>query len=159
MSNVLFLGIGAILTLVVSLIIWFFILPQRLDGTFHNPLSQGLHDYFNLKKLYLLKYTKYFFVVITVGCIVGGILMLISDVLNRYIYVWYLGSYRISVFRFRGLLLLIFGPIVSRFIQECLTANLMTAAKLEKLRSQVATLEENGHPESPISYKQSSLRK
>ncbi len=159
MLYVLLFVIGAVLTLVISLFIWFCILPQKLDGTFHNSFSQRLHDYFNLKKLYLLKYTKYLFVMITVGCIVGGLLMLITDVLNGFIYVWYLGSYRISVFRFRGLLLLIFGPIVSRFIQECMAASLMTAAKLDQLHFQVAELQRNSYTESASSHKQNSLRK
>ena len=56
------------------------VLPKKLDGTFGNKLLQFLHDYFNFKKLYVESVLKFIFTLLTVLCIVGGVVGIIASI-------------------------------------------------------------------------------
>ena len=160
MENVLFI-IGTLITLIISIFVGFFLLPQNRQGSLRNPFFIRISDYFNVKKIYLLNITKYIFILVTVGCIVFGIMLQISDIGNRFVYAWYVGAYRISVFRFRGLILMFLGPVISRLMQECIVSSLRAAYKADQLNARVAFLEAKlkADAESSAIHKQNSLRK
>ncbi len=152
---------GILATVVITLLIWVVIMPKKRDGAFRIPLLQQLHNYFHLKKLYTVNLWKYVFVLLTVACVVFGVVMQISDLLLDYVYVWYLGAYRISVFRVRGLLLALLGPVAVRLVQEFVMAVMLSFRKMEQLDERLKSLEESQKETKDLhpAHKQNSLHR
>ena len=121
----LLLVVGVIAAMVL---LYLKVLPQKLDGTFGNKLLQFLHDYFNFKKLYVEFVLKFIFMLLTVFCIVGGVVGLIASVFGFFGGMveaieygsWYF-EYVIRAF-FIGSLsslgVLVLGPVVVRLAYE-----------------------------------------
>ena len=61
------------------------VLPKKLDGTFSSKLLQFLHDYFNFKKLYIESVLKFIFALLTVLCIVGGVVGILSSICGFFV--------------------------------------------------------------------------
>ena len=122
-------GLLFVVGVIVSMVLLYLkVLPKKLDGTFRGKLAQFLHDYFNFKKLYVESVLKFFFALVTVVCVVGGIVGIISAVLNFLVGIvsavnyggWYfqyvLQSLLISMLV--SLALLVLGPVVIRLVYE-----------------------------------------
>lgn len=152
---------GILITAIVSALVWAFIMPRKLDGTFSVPFLQGLHDFFHMKKRYAAELLKILFLAATVGCIVFGILLLGYDLWMKYVYVWKLGGYVLRVFRFRGLLLMLLGPVAVRVVQEVLMAPLLAADRLDQMNARLKALEEKQKAPEEVknSHRQNSLRR
>ena len=121
------LGLAAIVAAMVLL--YFKVLPQRLDGTFTNRYLQMIHDYFNFKKLYIESVLKFLFTLATVICVVlgsVGLLQALVDLVGglidmvRYFGLEYfpylLGDFMLSILG--SVLLAVLGPVVLRLVYE-----------------------------------------
>ncbi len=104
------------------------VLPKKLDGTFGNKLLQFLHDYFNFKKLYVESVLKFIFTLLTVLCIVGGVVGVIASIFGFFGGMveaieygsWYF-EYVIRAFFIGGLSslgVLVLGPVAVRLTYE-----------------------------------------
>ena len=74
--------VGFVLTIVGMVLLYVKVIPQKFDGSFSNKFLQSVHDYFNFKKLYLESVLKFLFTLLTVLCIVAGIVSILSAFLN-----------------------------------------------------------------------------
>ncbi len=102
--------LGVLHAIAATVLLYIFILPKRKNGKL-NAFLQQLHDFFNVKKLYLEEVLKFLYVLSTVLVICGGFFTMLS-----YEYSWYYGG-RDSLF-VEGLLIMLVGPIVLRLIYE-----------------------------------------
>ena len=118
MSYEVSLVIGAIASVILTILLYVKVMPRKLDGTFANNFQQFLHDYFHFKKLYLEEVLKFAFVLASVACVVCGVLLLIS--VDPYgWYSSYSGWHSESTFGY-GIALLLGGPIALRLSYELL---------------------------------------
>ena len=116
MSYEVSLVIGAIASVILTILLYVKVMPRKLDGTFANNFQQFLHDYFHFKKLYLEEVLKFAFVLASVACVVCGVLLLIS--VDPYgWYSKYSGWHAESTFGY-GLALIFGGPISLRLAYE-----------------------------------------
>ena len=113
------LVLGAIASVVLTILLYRKVMPRRLDGNFNKPIFQFLHDYFHFKKLYLEEVLKFAFVLATVGCVVCGLFLLIGYDETYHSYYFSSGGYwsKESTFAY-GLALLLGGPISLRLAYE-----------------------------------------
>ena len=105
------------------------VLPQKLDGTFGSKLLQFLHDYFSFKKLYVESVLKFLFALLTVACVVGGVVGIVGAVFGFFGGIvdamdygsWYfseivLGRFFAGVLGSAGMIAL--GPVAVRLTYE-----------------------------------------
>ena len=112
------LPLGAVLSLILTIVLYVKIMPRKKDGKFQKSFHQFLHDYFHFKKLYLEEVLKWVFTLATVGCVVCGALLLIS--VDPYgWYSSYSGWHSESTFGY-GIALMLGGPIALRLSYELL---------------------------------------
>lgn len=143
------IGIAAVIALMVLLCRK--VLPAKLDGTFGNKFLQGLHDYFNFKKLYIESALRFLFVLVTVIIVVAGVLGIISAVFGAFgdlIKVFNYGTHYFGaavVHFFGGILgslaLLVLGPAVARLIYEGIMMFILLVKNVMELNGKVKTQE------------------
>ncbi len=110
------LVIGIIATIVCTILSVIMITPaskrKKLPKFF-----QIVHDLFNFKTLFIEKILKFFYILLTLGCVIIGFLMLFS---GTYYEDFWSGTTHFTSTFLPGLLLLIVGPIVVRITYESL---------------------------------------
>lgn len=118
-----FTFIGFVVVIVAVVLLYSRVVPKKFDGTFNNKILQFVHDYFNFKKLYIESVLKFVFTLLTVVCIVAGVLGMVSSVFGfiiniaevfRYSYLF--ASY-VSTF-FGSAIVLVLSPIALRIVYE-----------------------------------------
>lgn len=72
--------LGAAAVVAAMVLLYLRVLPKKLDGTFSNRYLQMLHNYFNFKTLYIESVLKFLFTLLTVCCIVVGIVGVLSAI-------------------------------------------------------------------------------
>ncbi|MBQ3055600.1 MAG: DUF4282 domain-containing protein [Oscillospiraceae bacterium] len=117
------------LALVVAGMIFLYlkIIPKKYDQSFANKLYQGLHDYFNFKKLYIEEVLKFLFTLLTVFCVAAGIATILSSFFGifqnlEYLFDGYLSFGELMGTFFSGVLvgvlIIVLGTIVVRLVYE-----------------------------------------
>lgn len=110
----------AIVALILTVVIFIFLLPKWRDGTFGNKILQFLHDYFNFKQIYIEYILKFLFVFLTFMIIFGGIYVIFAPAFDDYEWT------KMSDSILPGLGLMLLGPVVIRLIYEaCMVTILM----------------------------------
>lgn len=142
-------GIAAVVVLMVLLCRK--VLPAKLDGTFGNKFLQGLHDYFNFKKLYIEAVLRFLFVLATVIFIVAGVLGIVCAVFGAFgdlIKVFEYGThyFGVAVARFFGgilgsLALLVLGPCATRLTYEGIMMFILLVKNVIELNGKVKSEE------------------
>lgn len=142
-------GIAAVVALMVLLCRK--VLPAKLDGTFGNKFLQGLHDYFNFKKLYIESVLRFLFVLITVIFVVAGVLGIISALFGAFgdlIKVFDYGThyFGVAVVHFFGgilgsLAVLVLGPVATRLTYEGIMMFILLVKNVIELNGKVKAQE------------------
>ena len=105
-------GLSVLATIVAVVILFMFVVPEKKRAGLPK-IGQILHDIFNFKSLFIEYILKATYVILTVFCVVYGVLMLfgISHFSSDYFaYTHWYGGY--------GILLAIAGPIAIRITYE-----------------------------------------
>jgi len=119
--------VGFVLTIVGMILLYVKVIPKKFDGSFSNKFLQSVHDYFNFKKLYLESVLKFLFTLLTVLCIVAGIVSILSAFLNVFDgignvirYGYSIGYVIVPFFGgiFGGILTIVLGTIAIRLAYE-----------------------------------------
>ncbi|MBR6594423.1 MAG: hypothetical protein IKK83_04500 [Clostridia bacterium] len=108
--------LGFISALVCTILVCIFVLPEKKRPSL-NGFFKGLHDIFNFKQLLIEKILKFCYVFATLSSILTGFFMLFS-VETYYDYSYYGITEHTSWVGYRGLLVMLLGPIVIRLIFE-----------------------------------------
>ncbi len=119
-------GIAALIAAMAFL--YLKVVPKKHDGTFNKKIFQHLHDYFNFKSLYIESVMKFLFTLLTVACIIFGVVTILSAFLGIFSNIYYMlkysffsfGSLISSFFRtlIGGVAVTALGPVVIRLVYE-----------------------------------------
>lgn len=118
-----------IVALILTVAIFFFLLPKWRDGTFGNKFLQFLHDYFNFKQVYIEYILKFLFVFLTFMVIFGGIYIIFAPVFDDYEWTSIEDSF------LPGLAIMILGPIIVRLIYEASMVAITTMKNVVELNN------------------------
>lgn len=124
--------LSMIATIAAMIYLYRMVLPKKLDGKFENKYLQWLHNYFHVKKLYIEDIVKFVFILGTVYCICYGIFVMFSVSTNFY-------DETTSNFGI-GLMVLITGPIILRFIYEALMLRILGVRNLMDINNKIDKL-------------------
>lgn len=102
--------LGILHAIAATVLLYIFILPKKRDGRL-NAFLQHIHDFFNVKKLYLEEVLKFLYVLSTVTMVCVGFFTMIS-----YKHSWWNGG-KESMF-LQGLLIMVLGPVALRLVYE-----------------------------------------
>ena len=110
----------AIVALILTVVIFIFLLPKWRDGTFGNKFFQFVHDYFNFKQIYIEYILKFLFVFLTFMVIFGGLYVIFAPVFDDYEWTSIGDSF------IPGLAVMVLGPVIIRLLYEaCMVTILM----------------------------------
>lgn len=104
--------LGVIHAIAATVLLYIMVLPKRKDGKL-NAFLQQVHNFFNVKKLYLEEVLKFLYVLSSVLMVCVGFFMLLG---YEYGYNYY-GPAKQSTF-LPGLLVMVLGPIALRLVYE-----------------------------------------
>ena len=143
MSYEVALVIGAIASVILTILLYVKVMPRKLDGSFDNNFQQFLHDYFHFKKLYLEEVLKFAFVLASVACVVVGVLLLVSYEESYHSYYLISGGYwdKESTFAY-GLALIFGGPISLRLAYEGIMMFILLVKNVMEINNKLSKSEE-----------------
>lgn len=118
--------IYVVLAILISLFILIVITPANKNGKL-NKVFQGLHDFFNFKKIYIIIILKALIIFLTVLSVIVGFRMLFGFRIYGYHY---------NTFGY-GLLLIILGPFVIRIAYELLWLTINSAQAVIQIRDKM----------------------
>ena len=125
--------VGALFSLVAAILSFIFIVPDKKKL---NPFFSFLRDLFNFKNLWIEKIFKFFYVLSTCFCVIGGFFML-CYVEETYHYSKY-GSYYDSEWKgYYGLILMVAGPIVVRIWYEFIMMAILAVKNIMQINQNV----------------------
>lgn len=104
--------LGVLHAIAATVLLYIMVLPKRKDGKL-NAFLQQVHNFFNVKKLYLEEVLKFLYVLSSVLMVCVGFFMLLG---YEYGYNYY-GLEKQSTF-LPGLLVMVLGPVVLRLVYE-----------------------------------------
>ncbi len=131
-------ALGVVAAIVVTILLYIKVMPQKKDGTFDNSFSQFLHDYFHFKKLYLEEVLKFVFVLASVACVcLGAFLVLGYEESFRYSYYDGYVTTRESTIGI-GLSLLIGGPIGLRLSYEMIMMFILAVKNIMDINNKLS---------------------
>lgn len=102
--------LGLIAAITCTVLLYVFVMPKKKDGKLENKFLQGLHDYFQFKRLYVEDIMKFLFMLLSLLCVGVGFFMLFSG------YASYWGGY--TSYFLPGLMLMVLGPVILRITYE-----------------------------------------
>lgn len=119
-------------SIVLTILVFFFVMPARKDGTFGNPFLQFVHNYFNFKKIYIESVLKFIFVFMTLLCILGGFAVIVSP-----LFIEHMDSDFIGVFIIGGLLLMTAGPVLMRLLYEGMMMSILQLKNVVDINNKI----------------------
>lgn len=129
MSIVVAIVLGVIAAIAAMVLLYWKVLPKKLDGKLGNKYLQGLHDYFHFKKLYVEDIMKFLFTLATVVCVTIGFFMLFS--VTR-------GYFTTSSNFLSGLMLMVLGPIVLRITYELVMMTILAVRNIIEINNKLS---------------------
>lgn len=130
------LVLGGLATVAAVILLYMFVLPENKRKELPE-IGQKVADFFNFKELYIEKVLRFFYILLTVACIVMGASMLLGishyDSFYRSYTTWY-GGY--------GLLLMILGPIVVRLSFEAAMLFILLVKNVMQINNKLKASEE-----------------
>lgn len=106
-------GVGVVLgvlhAIAATVLLYIMVLPKKKDGKL-NAFLQQVHNFFNVKKLYLEEVLKFLYVLSSMVAVCVGFFMMLS-----YQYSYWSGKEPMIL---QGLLVMILGPVVLRLVYE-----------------------------------------
>lgn len=123
--------IGIILAIIATVLAFVFIVPEKF-GNSDNKFVKFLHNLVNFKSLLIEKILQSLYIFSTAFCILYGALMIFSFE-NSYYYLYTTGH--ISWTGWKGLLLIILGPLAVRLIYEGLMLMVLLVKNVIDIRN------------------------
>ncbi len=111
--------IATVISLILVILLYIYILPESKRPHL-NQLFRFIHDFLTIKSLWIDKIFRFFFVLTAVSCLVFGVFMLFDD----------------STF-LAGLLMIIFGPILSRVAYEMMLLMIMLVENVMEINKKL----------------------
>ncbi len=148
------LVIGIIATLVCTILSVIMITPASKRNKLPK-FFQFLHDIFNFKTLFIEKILKFFYILLTLGCVIIGFLMLFS---GTYYEDFWSGTTHFTSTFLPGLIIMIVGPIAVRITYESLMMFILLVQNTIEINSKLtqanetATAEQAEYVEQPVVY-------
>ena len=131
-----------IVALILTLVVFFGVMPKWRDGTFGNKFVQFVHDYFNFKKIYIESVLKFIFVFATIMAILGGIYLMFMPAFDDWI-----------DFTFEGFLVslavIILSPIIIRLIYESTMMFILLVKNVLELNNKTKDQNKPAAPQAP----------
>lgn len=122
MDSQTFLVISVILTLVLVVLLYIFVLPDAKRASLNKPL-RFIHDFLKIRKLMIESIFRFIYVVSVVACVVCGFFLLFRSFLT-------------------GLALILLGPVACRIVYELLLLSILLVKNVLEINSH---LKDAGH--------------
>lgn len=155
--------VGGLFALVATILSFIFIIPGKRNN---NAFFKFLYNLFNFNELFLEKIFKFFYVLSTCFCVIGGFFMLF------YVEEYYVpgsyyssGHYESEWLGYTGLIVMIVGPIVVRIMYEAIMMAILAVKNIininknvEKIapKDEVPQAQNNGFYQNP--YQQTTYQ-
>lgn len=153
--------IGGVAALIITIILYVTVMSRKKDGKFKSGFAQGLHNFFNFKKLILESILKFIYVLATIASVTIGFFMLFG-------YQSYFGYYSFSYNDYMykettalvGIILMLAGPIVIRLAFEILMMGILLVKNVIDINNKLrvnTVLPENA-PQQPVNAYQQNVQ-
>lgn len=117
--------LGVIAAIAGTVVAFVMIIPEKKRDSFKsNKILLWLHDFLNFKTLWIEKILKFLYVLNTLVYVCIGFFMLFSASSGLY-----MGGY--------GLLIIIFGPIITRVVYEFCMLSILTVKNLVEINNKL----------------------
>ncbi len=111
--------IATVISLILVILLYIYILPES-KRPYLNKLFTFIHDFLSIKSLWMEKILRFFYVLSAVSSLVFGIFLLFNDL-----------TFLV------GVLLILFGPIVSRITYEVMLLPVLAVQSLFEIREEL----------------------
>ena len=119
--------IGVIFAILATVLAWIFIVPEKKAKTL-NKFWYKIHRILNLKDLLIEKILKTLYIFSTAFTIFGGFMLLFA--VKQ-------GVFRDKWIGYIGILIIVFGPIAVRLVQEILMSYFILISSVQNIQNKV----------------------
>ena len=140
--------IGIFLALAATILVCIFIVPEKKRAKL-GSFGKFLHDLCNFKFLIVEKIFQFFYILATAYCLIGGFLMLFQ-VETIYHYGLYNSYTTTEWVGYRGLLVMILGPIAVRIGYELFMLVIIAIKNIIQINNKLKNQNEDEKKDAPV---------